>query len=197
MAETPIHDELGERRLLKALKRGDDAAFERFVAAYTPALWRYASGQLRGHGDAVPDVVQSTLAAAVERLDGFRGDGPLGAWLMGICRFQVATYWRRTEVRRRFGAEGEVDFDRVPSPEGSPSETLEEAERRARVHGTLDLLAPPYGDVLEWKYLLGLSVREIASRLGVSPKAAESTLTRARGAFRRLFGASPTDFESS
>jgi len=46
------------------------------------------------------------------------------------------------------------------------------------------LVVDRYGDVLEWKYAHGLSVAEIASRLGTSIKAAESTLTRARLAFR-------------
>ena len=54
---------------------------------------------------------------------------------------------------------------------------------------TLDSLPLHYGDALEWKYLDGLSVVEIAARLGVSTKAAESRLTRAREAFRDGFSA--------
>jgi DNA-directed RNA polymerase specialized sigma24 family protein len=41
--------------------------------------------------------------------------------------------------------------------------------------------------VLEWKYIHELSVQEIAERLGVGYKAAESLLTRARAAFREGF----------
>jgi RNA polymerase sigma-70 factor (ECF subfamily) len=48
----------------------------------------------------------------------------------------------------------------------------------------LDYLPRRYGQVLEWKYIEGLSVKEIADKLGIAPKAAESTLTRARNAFR-------------
>jgi RNA polymerase sigma factor (sigma-70 family) len=59
---------------------------------------------------------------------------------------------------------------------------------RAQVHriveATLDALPGRYGDALEWKYIDGLSVREIAGRLGVGEKAAESMLTRARESFR-------------
>jgi DNA-directed RNA polymerase specialized sigma24 family protein len=51
----------------------------------------------------------------------------------------------------------------------------------------LDQLPTRYGDALEWKYGEGLSVKEIATRLGVGPKAAESLLTRARQAFRDAF----------
>ena len=41
--------------------------------------------------------------------------------------------------------------------------------------------------MLEWKYLDGLSVRDMAERLGETEKAVESVLYRARREFRRLF----------
>jgi RNA polymerase sigma-70 factor (ECF subfamily) len=52
------------------------------------------------------------------------------------------------------------------------------------VHLTLDLLPEHYARALQWKYVDGLSVEQIATRLGLSGKAAESLLTRARQAFR-------------
>jgi len=55
------------------------------------------------------------------------------------------------------------------------------------VHVTVDHLPPHYSQLLEWKYSDGLSVKEIAGQLGISPKAAESLLTRARQAFRDGF----------
>jgi len=60
-------------------------------------------------------------------------------------------------------------------------------EIRRLVQVALDQLPRRYGDALEWKYIDGLSVREIAERLSVSAKAAESLLTRARVAFRDVF----------
>ena len=57
---------------------------------------------------------------------------------------------------------------------------------RRLVEATVDQLPERYGDILEWKYADGLRVGEIASRLGVSEKAAESLLTRARDAFREV-----------
>jgi RNA polymerase sigma-70 factor (ECF subfamily) len=57
------------------------------------------------------------------------------------------------------------------------------------IQATLDCLPGHYGDVLEWKYVDGLSVDEIAARLAVGPKAAESALTRARNAFREAMQA--------
>jgi len=58
---------------------------------------------------------------------------------------------------------------------------------RSVIRAALDYLPAPYGDILEWKYLHDLPIAEIAGRLGRSPKAVESLLTRAREAFRETF----------
>jgi RNA polymerase sigma factor (sigma-70 family) len=57
------------------------------------------------------------------------------------------------------------------------------------IQATLDLLPSHYGDVLELQYVDELSVKEIAVRLEIGPKAAESLLTRARNAFREAIAA--------
>src|SRR5439155_22437886 len=66
---------------------------------------------------------------------------------------------------------------------------LRRSETARLVQLVLDRLPGRYGDALEWKYIDGLSVAEIAERLGIGAKAAESTLTRAREAFRDAFTA--------
>ena len=68
-----------------------------------------------------------------------------------------------------------------------PDLELQRRELSTFVQLTLDHLPGRYGDVLEWKYLQEMSVDEIAERLGVGYKAAESLLTRARAAFREGF----------
>ena len=55
------------------------------------------------------------------------------------------------------------------------------------VHAALDALPPRYGRILEWKYLDNLAVKEIANRMNLRPKAAESLLTRARNSFRKTY----------
>ena len=78
-----------------------------------------------------------------------------------------------------------------PMREGGPTRAHEQASTHAQVRETirtaLDYLPAPYADVLEWKYVLELSVADIAARLGRSTKATESLLTRARDAFRETF----------
>jgi RNA polymerase sigma-70 factor (ECF subfamily) len=68
-----------------------------------------------------------------------------------------------------------------------PESVVRRREVARLVQVVLDRLPERYGDALEWKYIDGLSVAEIAERLGVATKAAESVLTRARDAFRDAF----------
>lgn len=55
------------------------------------------------------------------------------------------------------------------------------------VHEVLDLLPERYASALAWKYLEDLPVKQIAWRLQIGDKAAESLLTRARDAFRTSY----------
>src|SRR2546428_13589270 len=70
-----------------------------------------------------------------------------------------------------------------------PDGEMQRREVARLVQVTLDALPRSYGDALEWKFVQGLPVKEIAARLNLRLKAAESLLTRARQAFRDGFSA--------
>ena len=59
----------------------------------------------------------------------------------------------------------------------------------------LALLHPRHQEVLQLKYIDGLSVRETADRLQTTEKAVESRLTRARESFRKALDAMADDPE--
>ena len=51
----------------------------------------------------------------------------------------------------------------------------------------LDALPPRYGDVLEWKYIEGYSIKEISKRMNIGTEATQSLLARARRAFADVY----------
>jgi RNA polymerase sigma-70 factor (ECF subfamily) len=51
----------------------------------------------------------------------------------------------------------------------------------------LDRLPARYGNVLEWKYIEGYSVKEIAARLELGHEATQSLLARAKRAFGDVY----------
>lgn len=178
-----------ERALVARLLAGDEAACESFVDDYVPRLHRYAASRLAGERDLVQEVVQATVCRAIEKLSGFRGESSLFTWLCACCHNEIVSVFRRRsrrpatvpieEALATAGVAGDSPAD--------PERSFRRAETRALVHLALDRLPAHQARALEWKYLEGLSVREIAQRSELGEKAAESLLTRARIAFRAAF----------
>ena len=188
-AQPPTEDQALVRRIVA----GDEEAFRGFFDQHVRGLYRFVMARVDNNPEATQEIVQSTLVKAVESFGAFRGDGALSSWLYGICRFEIQAYYRsRTRARREepYDAprdDGRPSADAWISDDDGPDVDLGRKETSGQVHEALDRLPRHYGDALEWKYLDGLKVKQIAQRLDMAPKAAESLLTRAREAFRREF----------
>ncbi len=180
-----------DRALAERVLGGDEEAFDDFFEGHFPALYRFALARLKDP-ELARDTAQSAICKAIANLDGYRGEASLAAWLFTICRYEISAHYRRlgripspVELVEE-APEVRAALDSLPAADG-PQEAFEKKELGHRVHATLDRLPPRYGQALEWKYIDGLPVKEIAQRLEVGPKAAESILTRARKAFRDGF----------
>lgn len=160
------------------MKAGREDAFEVFAGSYIPGLYRFARRRLHDDSELTKDVVQSTVCRVIENLDGWRAEAPFFAWLCACCANEIAAHYRRRGRRPR---EVELVDD---AADGDPTARLEAAEV---VHLALDRIPPAYARAVEWRYVEGLEVAEIARRLGASYKAAESLLSRARAAFREAY----------
>jgi RNA polymerase sigma-70 factor, ECF subfamily len=177
-----------DRKLVKQLLSGDEAAFDRFVGDYYPRLYRFAFRRLRGNTDLALDVVQSTFQKVIPRLGSWRAEAALFSWMCGFCRFEIAAVWKgHGEIVPEDDPAVRAALDSLPALEDSPEREYERRELGRAVRIALDHLPRRYADALEWKYMGGHSVNEIAERLRTTPKAAESLLTRARQAFRDAF----------
>ena len=111
-------------------------------------------------------------------------------------------YWL---TRFQHGLEGPHDIQGLPAFDDSevravlealdggeqddPRRAVEREQLGALIQTILDHLPARQGNVLEWKYVHGLSVREIAARLHTSETAVQSLLARARLSFREGFSA--------
>lgn len=186
--------EADEQKLIRRMLCGEEAAFEQFYHAHVHRLFRFASARLHGDVDWAEEVVQRTLCIAVRKLDTFRGEAAVYTWLCTICRREIAADLKRKGRRPQETELAEEDPEIRSALESlsamdDPETHTYRREIVRRVHVALDHLPTHYGNALEWKYILGLSVAEIAERLEVKHKAAESLLTRARVAFREAWAA--------
>jgi len=183
-----------DRFLVARMVRGDEAAFREFFDSHFAPLFRFAMPRVANDAQVAEDVVQAALCRAVRKLSSYRGEATLLTWLCTFCRHEISAYF---EKARRVPPMVEL-LDDIPEvraaleslrPAEQPEAALRRNETSRLVQLVLDRLPGHYGDALEWKYIDGLSVAEIAERLNIGVKAAESMLTRARTAFRDAFTA--------
>ncbi len=181
-----------DKLLVDRVLAGDREAFREFFKDQFPRLFRFALTRTDRDEDLAEEIAQATLCKAIQKLDTFRGEAPLFSWL---CTFARHELWHRGRRRHEVNLledspELQAAIDSLEAGEDSdPESCMQKTEAARLVQVALDRLPTKYGNVLEWKYLRGETVNQIAMRLGVRPKAAESTLTRARDAFRDAFTA--------
>jgi RNA polymerase sigma-70 factor (ECF subfamily) len=178
---------MNDANLIRAIQSGDAAALEALYERYLPSLWRYACSQLVGDVHAAEDVVSETFLAAVRQIGRLDPDGgSVIGWLTAIARHKVADV-RRGRLRLAPVDTASIPEDVGPIRTADPPAAAEAAEVRSSVRSVMAAMDDADRLALEWKYVDGLSVREMADRLGRTEKSVESVLFRARAAFRTLF----------
>lgn len=185
-----------DKRLAERMQGGDQRAFDEFFNGYFDRLYRFALVRMNHDAGAAEDIVQQTMCKAVEKISQYRGESAMFTWLCRICRNTIVDAFRAgdrpkgTVVPFEESEEIRLALESLTgSAADDPERELVNEQITRLVRVVLDYLPRRYGQVLEWKYIEGHSVREIAEFLGVAPKAAESILTRARNAFREGFAA--------
>ncbi len=174
-----------EQDLVQKILNRDRQALSIFYRTYTPKLFRHIQSKVENKAD-VEEIVQDTLFAFLEAIRDFEGRSKLSTFLFSICQHKIIDFYRRKKIRH-------VVFSRIPhlehliTPLLSPDDSLDKAFMKDKVHSILEKLLPNYRRVLIFKYLDQLSVEEIAQKLSISFKSAESQLFRARKAFVELF----------
>jgi RNA polymerase sigma-70 factor (ECF subfamily) len=184
-------DDLEDRRLVKRLLAHDREAFTAFFDGYFPRLYRFARTRLGGDPDTTKEVVQVTLTKAIRKLSSYRGEAAFFTWLCTICRNEIADHRERVARERKHVVLTEdapdirAAVEAIAAPEADePENSFRRLETTRLIQVALDQLPLHYGNALEWKYVYGFSVDEIAAKLGVGVEAAQSLLARAKRGFQ-------------
>ncbi len=174
--------------------RMESSAWELFCRLFSQPLIDFARHRLELDADQAEDAVQMAFVRCVKSIHTFNPSrGRLLPWLKAIVRNEAHTLRKKSPgypkvVHFSALADGVIEkaisnIDTAPLPD----EILGRKDIQIAVQETLLHLNSRYSEALKLKYLDGLKVVDIASRLGISEKAAESLLTRSREAFRKAF----------
>jgi RNA polymerase sigma-70 factor (ECF subfamily) len=186
---------LDDKRLANQLLAGDRKAFDRLFEDNFARLYRFAIARLADDPEGAREVVQMTLTRAIRKIHTYRAESAMFTWLCAICRNEISDWFRRQGryrehivlVEDRPEIQAAVDSIEAPGLE-TPERHYQRVEAVRLIQVALDKLPAKYGNVLEWKYVEGCSVKEIAARLNIGAEATQSLLARAKRAFADVYG---------
>ncbi|MBT8136328.1 MAG: sigma-70 family RNA polymerase sigma factor [Gammaproteobacteria bacterium] len=197
----PVSLTHNDKLLTDRMLQGEQRAFDEFFDSNFPRLYRFTLSRIGDDEDAVKEIVQKTLCRAVARVGTYRGEAALFTWLCRLCRNEISDHYKRlgrTAAREVPFEDIEVRaaLESLDHSGEDPTRAAERDQLGELIRTILDYLPARQGNALEWKYVQGLTVEEIANRMGVSHAAAQSLLARARQSFREGFRAiAHTDLE--
>ncbi|MCA9060088.1 MAG: sigma-70 family RNA polymerase sigma factor [Planctomycetaceae bacterium] len=173
---------MNETQFLNGLRQLDPMAVRHLSECYLPSVWRYVYVRVSGDQHLAEDIVSETVLALIRATAVEAAIENPGAWLRSVAARKINDHFRAVARVRHL-----IDQVARMTPESdaaTPVEQQEREEQRAAVRAAMDELGDPHRQVLEWKYIDKVSVRDIAVRLDTTEKAAESLLFRARREFR-------------
>jgi len=186
---------LDDKRLVKQLLANDEQAFDRFFSENFARLYRFALTRLPEDPDGTREVVQIALTKAIRKLHTYRAESALFTWLCAITRNEMSDWlakqgrYRQHIVLTEDYPEIQAAVDSFQAPQSlNPEHVYQRTELARLIQVALDRLPPRYGNVLEWKYIEGYSISEIAEKLNLGNEATQSLLARAKRAFSDVYG---------
>jgi RNA polymerase sigma-70 factor, ECF subfamily len=168
--------------LIARARREDPAAQAAVYRALAPAAFALIR-RLVGNRAVAEDVFQDAMLTLFQRLEDFRGEAPLGAWLRQIavtrCLMYLRSPWHRARLQWDSGDDGPLRSPMLPVTPASSADAID-------IERALASLTPA-GRAVVWLFEVeGYSHEEIARLFGRSVSFSKSQLARALARLRRV-----------
>jgi RNA polymerase sigma-70 factor, ECF subfamily len=192
-----------DRRLVEALRAGDERAFAELLRKLSPTMVRVAMNYVPTRAVA-EEVVQETWLAVLEGLPRFEGRSSLKTWILRILMNRAMTRGQRERRSVPFSAlfdpatdreEPAIDPDRFQGPNGphpggwaqpprrwedSPERGVLSAETLGQVRQAIEGLPPSQREVITLRDVAGWTSQEVCNTLGITETNQRVLLHRAR-----------------
>ncbi|WP_296718411.1 sigma-70 family RNA polymerase sigma factor [Erythrobacter sp.] len=186
-----MNDENPDAALVRGALADEAQAARALVERHREAIYRLAR-TATGDAEEAFDITQDTFIAAFGALSRYDPARPFRGWIAAIALNKCRDRARRRAVRRFLGLPmpdnaAEWIADDAPSPEAQAA-SREELATTARA---IAELPSALKDVLILRTIEGMSQQETADSLGISAKAVETRLYRARQKLTQMVRGDP------
>jgi RNA polymerase sigma-70 factor (ECF subfamily) len=140
---------------------------ELFAQENLHLIYRYVYSYVRNRQEA-EDLTSQIFLKAVRSLNLEQRAHNRQAWLFQVTRTTMADYWRAHSRQPATHSLEELVKAGWEGPAGEEGATLWGSDAGARAQAILQLLPAQYREVLTYRFLLNLSVRETALSMGLT-----------------------------
>lgn len=176
-------------KMISAMISAIENDFERDFMAdiyqrYYGAMLAKAKSLLSSEEEA-EELVQEVFIKLIERTETVAAveKKKLPAYLISAVKYSAFNYYRKKKTESKYITivDNESENVELLSRENAiPEELFIRREAVAELAEALEKIPEKYKNILEYKYILGLSDAEIGRKFGVSEKSVRSCLSRAR-----------------
>lgn len=170
-----------ESELIQALRRRERMACTCLLKRYASRLYHVAL-RMVGDADEAEDVIQESFIEACRKIEQYRGDGALGAWLQRIV---VNACFMRLRRKRAQTVPIDEQFD-LESASPRPELWVLDRELSAELRSAIEQLPESLRTALIARDIEHYSTEEAAKLLQITPSALKVRLHRARAALREI-----------
>lgn len=174
---------MDDSQLATAISQGDPEAQAEFYRRFRDRVDRKVRATLSGGADCqdlTAEILEGAIAAF--RSGRFRGECRIATFVHAVAKNKIAEFLRRRRT-------DEVELtEEIPSAGPSPDEEVARGEAAGAIRSAIAQLHPKYRNVLYLYYFRGLSVAEIADRLGLPARRVSERKDYALKVIRKKFG---------
>ena len=163
---------------------GRQTAYRELLERHREPVFRLVRGNI-GNDDAALDVTQEAFIAAFAALKSYDGNRSFKTWVSRIAINKCRDWARRRAVRRFFSFALPIEAAATVADESIPADQqLADRIELVRVREAIAKLPPAIREPLILHTIEGLTQAETAEILGISGKAVETRIYRARKALQ-------------
>ncbi|MFW6139877.1 MAG: RNA polymerase sigma factor [Acidobacteriota bacterium] len=151
------------------------------TSKYRPIVTFKVKKSIGAHSPEWEDIVNEIMLNTMEKIKSgeFKGDSSVGTFIYTITRRRIVDYIRRKNKKVH-------KYIPEPDPFPDPHEQIESRERAEKLAKKLEELKPKYKKILYLYYYKDLSRKEVAKRLGISPRKVSERVHYAQKLLRDL-----------
>lgn len=180
--------ELSDAILTGRAARGDERAFAALVARYKEVIYRFIRRYVGEPEDAY-DLLQQTFVSAWLAIARYDTRRPLRTWLQTIALNKCRDHGRKMKIRRLFfGVRGDGEAEKVADQRLNAEEDLIRDEALRALNAAIAGLPRQLKEPLLLTVFGDLSQSEAGRQLGISAKAVETRISRARHKLAETLG---------